>query len=154
MTRMVIAFPRDQCSLFLLQFALGADKKMLMRLERKGEHAEVSEEEHHGDAQRELALDRRAPAARARVRGAMKDGRDDEGDRGERKRDDGGARAGLVEALFLVLRPAEQDGETEHEQDVADDRAGDRRFDHADVAFVKRDAGDDQLGGVPESGVQ
>ena len=60
----------------------------------------------------------------------------------------------LIEALFLVLRPAQQDGETEHEQDVADDRAGDRRFDHAGEAFVKRDAGDDQFGGVTESGVK
>ena len=84
----------------------------------------------------------------------MEDRRNNEGDGGERERDAGGARPGLVEALFLVLRSAQQDGETEHEQDVSNDRAGDRRLDHADVALVKRDAGDDQLGRVPEGGVQ
>ena len=40
---------RPMFALFF-QFTLGADEKMLMRLEREGEHADVGEKEHDGDA--------------------------------------------------------------------------------------------------------
>ena len=125
------------------QGTFGADEEMPVRLEREREHADVGQEKHDGDAQRKLTLDGRTPTRRARVRGEVKHRRDNESDGCEGKRDHGRARPGLVEALFLVLCPTQQDGETKHEQNVADDRPGDRGLDHTDMAFVKRDAGND-----------
>ena len=49
---------------------------------------------------------------------------------------------------------AEKNGEAEHKQHVADDRSGNGGFDHIGQTFGKRDAGDDQLGGITESGVE
>ncbi len=56
-------------------------------------------------------------------------------------------------ALLGVAEPAEEDGEPEHEEDVAQDRAGDRGLHHLDVAGGEGHRGDDQLGGVAEGGV-
>src|ERR1043166_2188432 len=84
----------------------------------------------------------------------MKERRDNESNRGQRERDGGSARSGAIEILFFILNPAEEDGETENEQDVANDRSGYRGFHHISQAFGERDAGDDQLGGISESGVE
>ena len=84
----------------------------------------------------------------------MKDRRDDETDRSQRERDDESARCGAVETLFFVFSAAQQNGEAEHEQHVADDRSGDGSFHHIGQTFGKGDAGDDQLRGVSESGVE
>jgi len=84
----------------------------------------------------------------------MKDRRDDETDRGQRERDDESARCGAVETLFFVFSAAEQNGEAEHEQHVTDDRSRNGGFHHIGQTFGKGDAGDDQLRGVSESGVE
>ena len=64
------------------------------------------------------------------------------------------ARAGGVELEVLVLETAGEARRAQDEQDVADDRAGERRLDDAVVALLERDQGDDELGGVAEGGVQ
>ena len=85
----------------------------------------------------------RAPTARAGRGRHVKDGRNDEGDRGERKRNHRGARARLIETLLLVFHSAEQGGETEHEQNISDDRSGDRCLHYTGESFRERDAGND-----------
>ena len=84
----------------------------------------------------------------------MKDRWDDETNRGERERDDESARCGAVEPLFFIFSAAEQNGEAEHEQHVTDDRSCNGSFHHIGQTFGKGDAGDDQLRGVSESGVE
>src|SRR4029453_4210887 len=61
---------------------------------------------------------------------------------------------GAVEILFFVFSAAEKNGEAEHKQHVADDRSGNGSFHYIGQAFGKRDAGDDQLCGVSESGIE
>ena len=84
----------------------------------------------------------------------MKDRRDDQTDRGQRQRDDESARCGAVETLFFVFSAAGKNGEAKHQQHVTDDRSGNGGFHHIDQPFGKSDAGDDQLRGVSESGVE
>ena len=68
--------------------------------------------------------------------------------------DRGGARAGPIKPLLTVLCAAAQDGQPEHEQNVADNRARNRRFDHAAQTFRERNHGNDQFRRVPERGIQ
>ena len=51
-------------------------------------------------------------------------------------------------------RPPTKTRQAEHQQQVADDAAGDRRLDELDVALTQRDDGDDQLRRVAERGVE
>ena len=99
-------------------------------------------------------LDVRAPTARARRSGHVKDSWNNESDRSERKGNHRSARAGFIEELLFVFHPAHQRGDTQDEQNIADDRPGNGCFDHAGEALGKRDARDDQLRGIPEGGVQ
>src|SRR5438093_5100466 len=84
-----------------------ASEEMLVGPERETEHAEIGKEQDYGDGQGELLLDQRAPAARTRAGGEVKDRRDDETDRGQRERDGGSARCGAVETLFFIFSAAE-----------------------------------------------
>jgi hypothetical protein len=84
----------------------------------------------------------------------MKDRRDDETNRGQRQRDDESARCGAVETLFFIFSAAQQNGEAEHQQHVTDDRSGNGGFHHIGQTFGKGYAGDDQLCGVSESGIE
>src|SRR2546430_7359002 len=84
----------------------------------------------------------------------MKDRRDDETNRGQRERGNGSGSCGAVETLFFVFSAAEYNREAEHQQHVTDDRSRNGGFHHIDQPFGKGDAGDDQLRGVSESGVE
>src|SRR5438067_11000274 len=84
----------------------------------------------------------------------MKDRRDYETNRGQRERGNGSGSCGAVETLFFVFSAAEYNREAEHQQHVTDDRSGNGGFHHIGQAFGKGDAGDDQLRGVSESGVE
>ena len=101
-----------------------------------------------------MLLDNRAPSGGTRARGEVKHRWDDQADRGQRERNDGGAGGRAIKTLFLIFRAAQDNGKAEHEQDVADDRAGNGSFHHAGQAFGERDPRDDQLGRVSEGGVQ
>ena len=61
-----------------------------------------------------------------------------------------------VRLNFCERRPsaAEEEREAEHEQQVPDDAAGNRRLDQFDVSLAERDDRDDELGGVAERGVE
>ena len=53
-----------------------------------------------------------------------------------------------------MAQPADQHARAEHEQQVADDRAGQRRLHDLDQAGLQREERDDQLGDVAERGVE
>ena len=68
-----------------------------------------------------------------------------------------GRRIGGRGAMKLLRAPsqsADEKRQPEHEQQVADDAAGDRRLDQLDMPFVQRDERDDQFRRVAEGGVQ
>ena len=97
-------------------------------------------------------LDERA--LRRVARREREDRRDEQPDRGEDEQRR--VRAGdlRAERLGPVAQAAEQDARAEDEQQVADDRAGDRRLDDLDQAGLEREERDDQLGDVAERRVE
>ena len=58
-----------------------------------------------------------------------------------------------VELLHPVLQPADDERDPEHEHAVREDRADERRLDDVDEAAVEREERDEELGQVPESGL-
>src|SRR3954447_11215304 len=84
----------------------------------------------------------------------MKDRRADQANRRQRKRDGRSTRCGAVETLFFVLSAAAYNGKTEHQQHVTDDRSRQGGFHYTRQTFGKGDAGDDQLRGISESGIE
>ena len=84
----------------------------------------------------------------------MKHRRDDQRDCRQGKGDRRGPSASFVKPLLAVLLAAAQDRQPQHEQNVADNRAGNRSFDHAGQAFRERNNGDDQFRRVPKRGIQ
>ena len=60
----------------------------------------------------------------------------------------------LLNVCDAVTDAADHHGEAKHEQQVADDRAGDGGLDQFEQAGAHRGDGDDQLGGVAERGVE
>ena len=63
-------------------------------------------------------------------------------------------KARKLDQRSISPRPPANEREPEHEQQVADDRAGQRAADDLGQPFVDRDQGDDQLGRVAERGVE
>ena len=59
-----------------------------------------------------------------------------------------------VERLARRLEPPGEHRCPQAEQEVADDRAGDRRLDDVDQPLLEGEQADDDLGGVAERGVQ
>ena len=53
-----------------------------------------------------------------------------------------------------MAQPAGQEGRAEDQQQVADDRAGDRGLDHVEHAGAQRHESDDKLGGIAQRGVE
>ena len=59
-----------------------------------------------------------------------------------------------LKRLGGMFQPADERRRAEHQQHVADDRAGERRLDEIDQPLAQRQRADDQLGGVAERGVE
>jgi hypothetical protein len=131
-----------------------------VRAEAEEEIRQVRDEEDHGDLEREpglqdlLALGRHAIRSDRVHRDRVEDRGDDEAGRGqgEEGRVHGGGRA--IERLGLALQPTREDGHAQHEEHVPDDRAGEGRLHDVVEAALERGERDDQLGRVPEGGVQ
>ena len=87
-------------------------------------------------------------------RGRVKDGRNKERDAGQPERGRRDARRGLIKSLFRMTQPAGEKRCTKHEQEVADDRTGDGRFDDAVESLAQRDQADDKFRGIPEGRVE
>ena len=94
---------------------------------------------------------------RPRLAGACAEGEDrrhEEADRGDHEERRVRARDARVEALDAVAEAAEQDARAEDEEQVPDDRAGERRLHDLDEPGLEGEEGDDQLGDVAERGVE
>src|SRR5438067_7769992 len=104
---------------------------MPMRLKRETEQTDVGEKKYHADRQRKPLLHYRTPASWAALCGHMENRGNDQRDRSEGQGDCRGAGASPVKTLLFVLSTSAQDRQPEHQQNVADNRARDRRFDHA-----------------------
>ena len=64
------------------------------------------------------------------------------------------ARGGLPVGLRVETHPADEEGDTEREQQVREDRADDRRSHRVEEPRAERHQGDDQLGRIAEGGVE
>src|SRR5258708_3818401 len=62
----------------------------------------------------------------------------------------GGARRIPAELKLLAPQPSHREGQSEHEQQVADDRADQRGLDDGEIVAGDQEDGDDQLGQVAE----
>src|SRR5579871_257261 len=60
----------------------------------------------------------------------------------------------LVEDLYFMPDPAQQDGEPQNKQHITDDRADKGGFDDRDLAVLERYNGDNQFGRIPEGSVE
>ena len=116
-----------------------------------------------GDQQQDRDADRQAldleerGVARVGLGTAPDDEREGGGDdQSDRRQDQGGgvhADHLLVVLLHPVLQAADEQRGAEDEQQVADDRAGDRRVDDVDLAVEDQERGDDDLADVADRGV-
>ena len=98
------------------------------------------------------------PIETASMRNSVGCARVDGGHQNTRGRQGHGGHAGrgrLGRELELsVLEAAGEERSAEHEQKVPDDRAGDRRTHHLELAAGDKEHADDELGSVAERGVQ
>ncbi len=131
-----------------------AAEQVLVRDQREDQRHHVGGEEDGRDRDGELLLALGRPAARLLIRGEVEHRRDDQADGGKAERGRRHPRGRAVERLLLELQPAGNHRSAEDEQDIADDRSGDRGLDDADQTVRQRYQSDDQLGGVTEGRVQ
>ena len=99
--------------------------ELLVSNELKAKQASVSHEENHGDSKRQLMLRRLTPPAGVSAGGHMEDRGNCQCNGRERQRCSRSARGSLVEALLPKFYAASENRSSEHEQDIADDRACD-----------------------------
>ncbi len=114
--------------------------------ERQG----VRRDQRDGDQDRLLG-DR---ALRLVAGGQGEDGRHEQAD--QRQDEQGGIGPGdlLAERLGAVAQAADQDARAHDQQQVADDRPGQRGLDDLDETGLQGEERDDQLGDVPERGIE
>ena len=112
----------------------------------------VDEEEHVADD--EKARDELGDAHRRRARGigvrGEEERRHDEADRRDHEQRDARAGEARIELLRAVLQAARELRGAEHEEQIADDRAGDRCLDEIDEPGAQREDRDDELREIPE----
>ena len=120
----------------------------------KKERQEISEEKDQHDGHGKPGFDPRRPARRVFRRSRVKDGRNKERDAGQPERGRRDARRGLIKSLLRMAQPTGKKRSAEDEQEVADDRTGDRRFDDAVESLAQRDQADDKLRGIPKSRIE
>ena len=141
--------PRRAVLLALLVRLLAAKQMgVAAQHEHQAEQVDHQEEHRHDDAESHRPGDEVALARDGEHR------RHQDGDGGQRHHADLRAHADRGEALDLVLEAAGQERRPQHQQQVADDRAGERGLDHVEHAGAQRHQGDDQLGGIAQGGVE
>lgn len=132
---------------------VGGPEQIAVSRERVNQAPDVRADQHHGASEAQ-------PLDRGRPRGECAE-QDEIEHRGHHERDDRQKKhrsavvgAGAVEFLRTASQAADKEGQPEHEEQVADDAAGDGGLNKGEVPLVKRDDCDDQFSGVPEGGVQ
>ena len=110
---------------------------------------QIDEKQHDGnrDAQPAKSL------SRGTGRG-LKGRRKDQCDRRKREHRRLGTRSGRIEVLLGTAQSSGQHGGAEHQQDISDDGAGDRRLHHVVQPGTQRGERNDELGGIAERRVQ
>jgi len=137
--RKVMAFETDQA---VSSFSAGPvfaglliGEEFLVCDQRKNQPENIGNKEHGGDGHGKIFFGLRRPAARLPIGRQMKNCRNDQPDGGQAEGRGGNARGCLVERLAGEAHPSCQNGGAEHQEDVADDRAGDGGFDHTDQSL-------------------
>ena len=110
---------------------------------------QIDEEEHDGDRDAESAKSRRG-----RVRRGLKGRGKYQCDRRERQHRRLRPRACRIEVLLGTAQSSAQHGGAQHQQDIADDGAGDRGFHHVVEPGAQCGERNDELGGIAESRVE
>ena len=148
----------------VLLFLLGArvvgveDRAVCLEREDEAEHVADQQHDRHAEGERlevraevhALLADARQPAAVDQ----LEDRREDQSGEGQHQHRGLGVGGGAAEGLLVARQPSDHHRGPHHEQDVADDRAHDRRLDDLLKALVQGEEGDDQLGRVAEGHVQ
>ena len=113
-------------ALVVLRSSAVARVQVPVRHQREDQAQHVGQHQDDRDLEAQLVLVRPpgSPAPRQ-----MEDRRDDQPDRAQHQQRRAQARRRPVEPLRLVLEPADERAQPEDQQDVADDRAGDRGLD-------------------------
>ena len=108
----------------------------------------------HGGASEAQPVDRARPHGEGAVHGEIEHGRHHQRDDCQKEHGGGVVGGRAVEFLRTASQAADEKGQPEHEQQVADDAAGDGGLNQGEVPSAKRDDRDNQFSGVPEGGVQ
>ena len=132
-----------------------------MRAQREEQAGDVGAEQHDRDADRHLlevatgtARPRRSGSAGRRRSTSSKIAGMISATHGEQQHQRLHVGGGAVERLALALEAADEHRGAHDEQDVAEDRADQRRLDDLLQALAQREEGDDQLGRVAERDVE
>ena len=117
----------------------------------EGEHqrGRIHDQEHGGDADGDGFDAELGRVGAARVNGGHEHTSRGDGHGGDAR----GCGLGREGELLVAQTPGEERG-AEHEKQVADDRARDRRPHDLELAIGDEEDADDQLGGVAERGIQ
>ncbi len=119
------------------------------KTEHQAQH--IGQHQHDRNVEAEAAFETDGPLSHDLV----EDGRQHEPDRSEKKHRGTHARRRPVEPLDGgKLQASNQDAQSEDEEQVADDRAGQRSFDDVHQASSQRHDRDDQLRRIAERGVE
>ena len=123
---------------------------MRVRAERENQAENVSNKEHDGDFQTQVLL----ANIRMIAHDVMKDRWHNQTDsrKREHRRAEHGSRC--IEALLRILEAASENARAEHQQHIADDRAGDRSLDHIEQARAQSHERDNQLRRIAERRIE
>jgi len=124
--------------------------EMLVRLEGEDQAQGIRHHQDDGDFKAQLLLVR----VWLSFDDLVKHGGHEQADDAERQHRRAQIRRRLVEFLDRESESAAERAQSEHQQDVADDRSGDRRFDDVRESSIERDDSDDELGRVAERRVE
>jgi len=124
--------------------------EMLVRVEREINARDIREDHADGNDDAQVLDDKRIDARRR----LEEYRRDDERDDRENERDACRKDTRLAEGLLLALPAADEYRHAADEEEVRNDRTGERGLDDADEPGVQGKKRDDELRGVAEGGVQ
>ena len=120
-----------------------------MRHQREHERRRIHDQEHDSDGDGDGLDTELGGMGAARVDGGHEHAGEGDCHRGDPCPGGGGRESQLAEA-----QAAGEERRPEHEQQIADDRPGDRRPHHLQLAVRHEKDPDDELGGVAEGGVE
>jgi hypothetical protein len=118
-------------------------EEVSVRDQRENKPKDVSDKEHDSDRQRKFWCRAGRPIIRLSLGRCVKNRRNDQPDHGKAERRRGNPGCGLVEPLMRETRSTGQNRSTQDEENVAEDRASDRRLHDNDQSFGQSRQGKD-----------